>query len=675
MTNEERIKELFEAISYHRELYYNHSAPEISDAEFDLLWDELKQLDPNNKILHQVGPEPLPGTVKVEHMFPMRSLDKGTSAEDIIHFVKQSTFGGKRYLAQPKLDGSALSLEYVAGNLHRAATRGSGERGEDVTLNAKLITNIPLRLNSPVDCHVRGEVVMPLEIFEKKYRDISPNPRNLCSGALRQKHGEGKAAASDLVFCAYDVKFVNERPPSSNDSELLSWLQKVGIEPAPWEVFDSETPEKEMIEFTKEWSLKRPNYEFEIDGIVFKLDDLSQRERLGVTAHHPRWALAWKFPSQEAYSVLLSVSWQTGRTGAITPVAKIAPQMVGGVTVENVTLHNVGEVERLDIKPGDKVKITRRGDVIPKIIENLGQASPLDLENRFHADGTPFIGKPELEGIQIPKSCPACSRELEIDGAFLRCISLDCDARTARALTYWCRSLEMDGIGEKLIESLLDANLIENITDLYKLTHPQISSLERMGQKSADNVLEELAKTRKLSLSRFLHALGMQRIGPEVAILISEYFINLENLLIWVEKGENNELTNIEGIGDKVADIFREGIKNRSFLISELTEIIEIIDEKRSESGVFDNKTFCITGSLSKPRKEILLSIKNEGGKVVSAISSKLDFLIAGESAGSKLNKAQKLGIRIINENELFELMGQKELESTKKKKTLFDFE
>ncbi len=326
MAGQERIDFLADAIRYHRELYYNHSAPEITDAEFDALWDELKQLDPNNTVLHEVGPEPLPGTVKVDHMFPMRSLDKGTEDEDIIHFVTQSTFGGKRYLAQPKLDGSALSLEYVAGNLHRAATRGSGERGEDVTLNAKLVANVPQRLNIPIDCHVRGEVVMPLATFEEKYREVSPNPRNLCSGALRQKHGDGKAEASDLVFWAYDVKFPNESPDATNDSELLSWLQKVGIEPAPWEVFDSENPQKDMIAHTEKWRGLRASYEFEIDGIVFKLDNLEQRENLGMTAHHPRWALAWKFPSQEAVSVLLDVDWQTGRTGTVTPVARIAPR-------------------------------------------------------------------------------------------------------------------------------------------------------------------------------------------------------------------------------------------------------------------------------------------------------------------------------------------------------------
>ena len=656
-TVEERIEFLAAEISRHSELYYNHSAPEISDSEFDALWDELKQLDPENEVLHKVGPEPLPGTVKVEHMFPMRSLDKGTTDADLTHFVTQSTSGGIQYLAQPKLDGSALSLEYVAGNLHRAATRGSGERGEDVTLNAKLVANIPTRLNHPYTIHVRGEVVMPLAIYEEKYSHISPNPRNLCSGALRQKHGEGKAKASDLVFCAYDVKFPQDSPQVRFDSELLHWLQNVGIEPAPWQIFQSENPQDEMIEYTQEWSLKRSSYEYEIDGIVFKLDELNHRERLGETAHHPRWALAWKFPSQEAHSVLLDVDWQTGRTGSVTPVARIAPQMVGGVTVENVTLHNVGEVERLGIKIGDKVKITRRGDVIPKIIENLGQASTTDLDNRFHADGTPFSGTLSFENIVIPEECPACNRNLIMEGAFLRCLALECDARTARSLTYWCRTLEMDGIGEKLIEALLEKGLIVTIADLYRLNHSQLSTLDRMGDKSANNVLEELAKTRTLNLAKFLHALGMERIGPEVATVISQHFISLDNILGWIETGDDEELTAIDGIGEKVAAIFREGISKRKSLIMELTELITVVDEAESSSGIFDGKSFCITGTLSRSRKEIALAIKSLGGKVVSSVSGNLDYLVAGESAGSKLEKAKNLEVHILDENDLEILM------------------
>ena len=675
MAEGKRIEELSAAIRYHRELYYNHSAPEISDTEFDALWDELKSLDPDNLILHEVGPEPLPGTVKVEHKFPMRSLDKGTTNDDIIHFINQTTFGGKRYLAQPKLDGSALSLEYVEGNLFRAATRGSGERGEDVTLHAKLIENIPKRLNLAIDCHVRGEVVMPLSVFDKKYKHISPNPRNLCSGALRQKHGEGKAQAEDLIFQAYDVKFPNKSPEFENDSELLEWLTSAGINPAPWVVFNSETLENDMIEYTHLWSEKRSKYEYEIDGIVFKLDNLKQRELLGMTAHHPRWALAWKFPAQEAKSVLLDVDWQTGRTGVVTPVGRIAPQMVGGVTVENVTLHNVGELQRLGIRIGDKVIITRRGDVIPKIIENLGQAKNEDLQNRIHADGTLFTGTLVHREIQVPVICPSCPRELTTEGAFLRCTALDCGARTARSLTYWCRSLEMDGIGEKLIQSLLESRLIETIADLYKLNRVQISSLERMGEKSANNVIKELDKTRKLTLSKFLHALGMERIGPEVATVISQHFTNLESLLNWAKLGDNSELTNIDGIGDKVAEILRDGLNKRTELITELSHIIEIIDEEVQEVGLFEGKTFCITGSLSKPRKEITLAIKNVGGKVVSSVSSKLNYLVAGESAGSKLKKAIDLDVIIINEIELFDLISGNQDEFKERKKTLFDYE
>ena len=680
MGGPERIQQLAEAVRYHRELYYNQSSPEVTDAEFDALWDELKTLDPENEVLHQVGPEPLPGTVKVEHRFPMRSLDKGTTDEDIIHFITQSTFGAKQYLAQPKLDGSALSLEYVAGNLHRAATRGSGERGEDVTLNAMQVANIPTRLKLPVDCHVRGEVVMPLKTFEEKYRDVSPNPRNLCSGALRQKHGDGKADASDLVFCAYDVKFVNDSPDVMYDSQLLELLKdKIGIEPAPWHVFDAENPQKEMIEYTKQWSENRSSYEFEIDGIVFKLDDLQQRERLGSTAHHPRWALAWKFPPEEATSVLLDVDWQTGRTGAVTPVARIAPQTVGGVTVENTTLHNVGEVERLNLNLGDKVLIVRRGDVIPKIESGLGPATQSDLDGRFHADGTAFEGVLPLERtISIPSECPACNGVLEVEGAFLRCSDLMCEARTSRTILYWCRALEMDGIGEKLVEQLLDTELISGIPDLFRLQQAELESIERMGEKSSLNVLNELNKVKTLPLAKFLHALGLPGIGPELATSVAQHVGDFQSLMQWVEdasastedvqfgpltdeKGkpytENQavrSLCTVDGIGEKVAVQVRDGLSKRKEMLLDLSNLLTITDQPKAASGgPFDGMTFCLTGSLQRPRKEVQLTIKAAGGKVVGSVSSQLSVLVAGEKAGSKLTKAESLGVEIWSEQQL----------------------
>ena len=695
MVGEDRIQHLADSIKYHRDLYYNHSAPEISDAEFDLLWDELKSLDPDNLVLHEVGPEPLPGTKKVEHMFPMRSLDKGTKDEDIVHFVTQSTSGGTRYLAQPKLDGSALSLEYVSGNLHRAATRGSGEKGEDVTLNAIQVANIPTRLKHPYTIHVRGEVVMPLATFHAKYSDVSPNPRNLCSGALRQKHGDGKAEASDLVFCAYDVQFPSNPPTALYDSELLHWLQDAGIEPAPWTVFESKRPQIEMIEHTKQWSEKRPDYQFEIDGIVFKLDNLEQRQNLGMTAHHPRWALAWKFPPEEATSVLLHVDWQTGRTGNVTPVARIAPQMVGGVTVENTTLHNPGEVERLGVKIGDKVLIVRRGDVIPKIESSLGPALNSDIENRFHADGTPFTGiLPPRGSIIIPSDCPACDTKLIEEGAFLKCPDLMCDSRTSRAIIYWCRALEMDGIGEKLVEQLLETGLISNIADLYRLEKSQLLSLERMAEKSANNVLSEINRTKEMKLSRFIHALGLPGIGPELASLVAQQTKNFDGLMQWADdamaqSGDENfgpvhdskekpyilnsalrTMCENDGIGSKVALQVRDGLLNRKELLFDLANYLNLLDEPKSVSGgVFSGMTFCITGTLSNPRKEIQQMVKGAGGKVVGSVSSNLDVLIAGENAGSKLSKAESLAIKIWSESELLELLNPTPIDSNDEKK------
>ncbi|HJL58942.1 MAG TPA: hypothetical protein QF621_01190, partial [Candidatus Thalassarchaeaceae archaeon] len=446
-----RIEELATLIVHHSHLYYNEASPEISDAEFDDLWDELKLLDPKHPQLNRVGSDVPPGSVKVDHMFPMRSLDKAISDEEIQHFVAETTAHGRRFIAQPKLDGSALSLEYRRGKLVRAATRGSGERGEDVTANARRISNVPFELEWGGDCHIRGEVVMPLATFNEIYADIAPNPRNLAAGALRQKHVEkGKAKAEHLEFYAYDVRFVgsNNRHPDSpepdfmeSDSQATKWLMDQGITVAGDTVVEGENDEDTsgaMIALTREYTENREKYDWEIDGIVFKLDNFAKRKLLGMTAHHPRWALAWKFPPDEATTVLMGVRWQTGRTGAVTPVALVAPVVVSGVTVEKTTLHNAGEVERLGIKIGDKVRVVRRGDVIPKVIESLGPAVKADLDGRKHADGEAFAGElPKPSKIEIQSHCPRCEEELVVEGAFLKCLNLSCGARHVRSLTYW----------------------------------------------------------------------------------------------------------------------------------------------------------------------------------------------------------------------------------------------
>ncbi|MDE0707521.1 MAG: NAD-dependent DNA ligase LigA [Candidatus Poseidoniales archaeon] len=662
-----RIATLAEQIAHHSNLYYNLATPEISDVEFDALWDELKSLDSEHPQLRRVGAPIPPGSVKVTHRFPMRSLDKATGDDEVAHFVAETTAHGRRFVAQPKLDGSALSLEYRRGRLVRASTRGSGERGEDVTANALRIPNIPDRLSWEGDCHVRGEVVMHLDVFREKYADIAPNPRNLAAGSLRQKNiDSGKGDASDLAFHAYDVRFVpnDEKHPDSpdalqfeGDSESIAWLRKVGITPAEEVVIegsDDDDTTQALLAETKRWTQERDTAVWELDGVVFKLDNLAKRELLGQTAHHPRWALAWKFPPEEATTVLLGIDWQTGRTGAVTPVARVAPVVVSGVTVENTTLHNVGEVERLGVSIGDKVRVVRRGDVIPKIIETLGPAQVSDIEGRFHADGEPFTGDlPAKTPPQVPIDCPECNTNLELDGAFLRCSNLSCPARLARSILYWCRALEMDGIGEKLVDQLCEVKLVKTIPDIYRLTSEQIQSLERMAEKSATNVMNQLDATREMSLDTFLSALGLPGIGPELATAFAGEICTMDALIALSEE-DLGRLVAIEGVGETVAYSLMAGVTDRSEMLEDFNRILTISEVAKTEapSGPLVGLSFCITGTLNRPRKEIALQIKAAGGKVVSTVSGKLDFLVAGENAGSKLEKATRLGVNVLNEVE-----------------------
>jgi DNA ligase (NAD+) len=681
---------LAEQLAHHSNLYYNEANPEITDAEFDKLWDELSGLAPGHPQLKKVGSDPPPGSVKVEHLFAMRSLDKSSTEEEVTHFVAETTAQSRRFVCQPKLDGSALSLEYRRGRLVRAATRGSGTRGEDVTANVRRIPNIPESLSWDGDCHVRGEVVMPLATFRNSYSEVAPNPRNLAAGSLRQKHVEaGKGRAEDLIFLAYGAEFPSGKsshpdspqpPLFEYDSEVILWLQGVGIEVAGNEVVggsDDASTSAAIMAVVQRWTEGRDAADWEIDGVVVKLDRLGKRELLGMTAHHPRWALAWKFSPEEATTVLMDVEWQTGRTGNVTPVSRVAPVTVSGVTVENTTLHNKGEVERLEIMVGDKVRVVRRGDVIPKIVEVLGPASASDLIGRQHSDSTPFAeALPERRTIDIPVDCPRCTTILIEDGAFIRCTNLDCPSRLERTILYWCRHLEMDGIGEKLAEQFCTTGLVRTLADLYKLSHQDIMGLERMADRSASNVIDEVEASRSMTLSTFITALGLPRIGPEIASVIATEVSSLEALLELVEEmddepgsdadGKPNKhnpamslLIAIDGVGETVARLLLEGLDARSAIVRELSLELDITEESpKQEVGPLLGQTFCITGSLSRPRKEVALSIKAEGGKVVSSVSGKLDYIVAGGSAGSKLDKANRLGIKVLSEFELAEMIG-----------------
>jgi DNA ligase (NAD+) len=672
---------LVKQISYHSDLYYNQAAPEISDTEFDSLWSELKRLDPHNPQLEMVGSDSIPGSEKVIHLFPMRSLDKATTIKEIHHFVSETTANGRQFVCQPKLDGSALSIEYRRGRLVRAATRGNGTRGEDVTANARRISNVPESINWEGDCHIRGEVIMPLSTFYEKYSSIAPNPRNLAAGCLRQKTKDsGKAKPEDLIFLAYDVKFPDpnsSHPDSPNppvfifDSDSNDWLSTIGIQIAGNTVIaeeDSTKVTEKISSITEYWTEKRGSIEWEIDGVVIKLDLISKRESLGMTAHHPRWALAWKFPPEEAHTVLMDVDWQVGRTGTITPVARVAPVTVSGVTVENVTLHNPGEVDRLQIAIGDKVKIVRRGDVIPKIVEVIGKAAKTDIEGRTHSDGSKFDEElPDYSQIIIPTLCPRCDTNLIQDGAFIRCTNMNCPSRLERTILYWARSLEMDGIGEKLAQQLCSEGLVKSLPDLYNLEISDISNLERMGLKSATNVIKELESSKRISLSMFLSALGIPGIGPELATSVANQVKSMENLLYLVNQrneniDENNsaitQLIEIDGIGVKVANQILDGLTIRMDTVKKLQTHLDIYSESKPLSnGSLSGNTFCITGTLTRSRKEIALLIKSNGGKVVGSVSKNLNYLLAGESAGSKLENAISLGVQVISESQLNEML------------------
>ena len=672
---------LVEQISYHSDLYYNQAASEISDTEFDSLWSELKRLDPHNPQLDMVGSDSTPGSEKVIHLFPMRSLDKATTIKEIHHFVSETTANGRQFVCQPKLDGSALSIEYRRGRLVRAATRGNGTRGEDVTANARRISNVPESINWEGDCHIRGEVIMPLSTFYEKYSSIAPNPRNLAAGCLRQKTKDsGKAKPEDLIFLAYDVKFPDSNsshPDSPNpplfifDSDSNDWLSTIGIQIAGNTVITEEDSTKvteKISSITEYWTEKRESIEWEIDGVVIKLDLISKRESLGMTAHHPRWALAWKFPPEEAHTVLMDVDWQVGRTGTITPVARVAPVTVSGVTVENVTLHNPGEVDRLQIAIGDKVKIVRRGDVIPKIVEVIGKAAKTDIEGRTHSDGSKFDEElPDYSQIIIPTLCPRCDTNLIQDGAFLRCTNMNCPSRLERTILYWARSLEMDGIGEKLAQQLCSEGLVKSLPDLYNLEISDISNLERMGLKSATNVIKELESSKRISLNMFLSALGIPGIGPELATSVANQVTSIENLLYLVNQRNENidqnnsavtQLIEIDGIGVKVANQILDGLTIRMDTVKKLQTHLDIYSESKPLSnGSLSGNTFCITGTLTRSRKEIALLIKSNGGKVVSSVSKNLNYLLAGDSAGSKLENAISLGVQVISESQLNEML------------------
>jgi len=661
---EARLSELRAEIEQHDYRYYVLDAPTIPDAEYDSLMRELQALEAEHPALisadsptQRVGGEPLEGFATVRHRTPMLSLGNAFSAEEIQQFhervIKGLEVDHVDYVAEPKLDGVAISLRYQDGRLEQAATRGDGATGEDVTSNVRTIAAIPLLLKQhagappwPETIEVRGEIYMPLAGFEaynalarKEERKELVNPRNAAAGSLRQLDPR-LTAQRPLAFYAYSL--AAENAPDSH-FEALKLLQGWGlpVNPEVCRVRDAEG----CLEYYRRMGEKRESLAYEIDGVVFKVESADQQETLGFVSRAPRWAIAQKFPAQEEITRLLGIDVQVGRTGALTPVARLEPVFVGGVTVTNATLHNLDEVRRKDVRIGDWVVVRRAGDVIPEVARVV-------LERR---QGQP----PEFE---MPDECPVCGSAVErVEGeAVFRCTGgLFCGAQRIRSIQHFAsrRALDIEGLGEKLVVQLVDSGLVNSIADLYSLQQDQLTGLERMGEKSADNLLAELERSKSPDLDRLLYALGIREVGEVTASSLARHFGSLEKLM----EASEEELIEVPDVGPIVAShvhaFFREA-HNR--------EIIEGLHraglrwqtpESSDGEQPLAGQIWVLTGALGMPRAKAKNLLESLGARVTGSVSAKTTVVLAGEAAGSKLRKAESLGVEVVDEEAFRQLM------------------
>ena len=665
---ETKLNQLRQVLHSHGVKYYVEDNPQIPDSEYDRLMRELLELESQYPELvsidsptQRVGGKPLEGFESVKHEIPMLSLDNAFDDHELDSFQKrmQDRLGDENiglFCCEPKLDGLAVSLLYENGILTQAATRGDGTTGENITENVRTIKSIPLQLQGsdwPARIEVRGEVFMPKAGFDKlnqqalrKGEKVFVNPRNAAAGSLRQL--DSKITASrPLSFYAYSVGVVEGGKLSLSHYERFIQLKKWGLPMCP------ETQQVdgllEVKQFYQDILNRRDELAYEIDGVVIKIDNVALQERLGFVARAPRWAIAYKFPAQEEITVLNDVEFQVGRTGAITPVAKLKPVFVGGVTVSNATLHNADEIERLGVMVGDEVIIRRAGDVIPQIVSVV-------LERR--SDNT----KP----ITFPIHCPVCHSDIErLDGeAVTRCTGgLVCQAQRKEALKHFVsrKALDVDGLGEKVIEQLVDRELVSTPADLFKLSTQHLAVLDRMGAKSAQNVVDALEHSKSTTLSRFLYSLGIREVGEATAANLAKHFKTLPNIMT----ASHDALIEVQDIGEIVAKhitLFFSQNQNKAVIDDLLLQGVEwpdIEDAHVSMPQVLQGKVVVLTGSLSQlNRSDAKEALENLGAKVTGSVSKKTDILFAGENAGSKLAKAQDLGIEIRTEQDLLALIG-----------------
>ncbi len=662
-----RVAELRRQIEHHDHRYYVLDDPEISDARYDALMRELGELEAAHPGLvtadsptQRVGGEPTRGFAEVRHSVPMLSLDNAFSEQDIVEFDRRvrERLDVERveYSAEPKIDGLAISVRYERGRFVRAATRGDGSKGEDVTANVRTIASLPLRLlgDAPAVLELRGEVFMTRRSFERLNRRAAEagektfaNPRNAAAGSLRQLDPRVTASrALDLFF--YGVGATEGWISPRRHGEVLEALRGLGLRTCA----EAQTVEgvEGCLAYYARIGARRDGLAYDIDGVVYKVDRLDWQRDLGFVARAPRWAIAHKFPAQEETTIVRGVDFQVGRTGALTPVARLEPVFVGGVTVSNVTLHNMDELERKDVRIGDTVVVRRAGDVIPEVVRVVVQQRPAGARR-----------------VKLPELCPVCgSHVTRAEGeAVARCSGgLVCRAQRREALLHFAsrRAMDVEGLGEKIVEQLVESGRVETPADLYRLTAGELAALDRMGEKSAANLVEALARSKVTSLPRFLYALGIRDVGEATALAIAEHFGSLDAL----QSAGMDEIQQVQDVGPVVAlhvhDFFGE--EHNRKVIRQLRDAGVSWPEgkrtTRSVEGPLAGAVIVITGTLdSMTRDEARAAARDAGATVTDSVSRKTTLLVTGADAGSKLRKATELGVRVVDEAEFLRLVGR----------------